>query len=355
MRTNTSAVTRALAAIDAELARDTALFRFESLAEFVQQPAGSEQIRGLDPGSAIVVAFGPPKGGKTFTMCDVAMHAACGRDWHGFEIPKALRVAYLAGEGIRGLRVRLKAWQEHHDTCDPSENFVILGRAFSLPENASAVIASLRPFAPDVVVADTLNAFFGAGSENDTEAMTNFVGSIRRIRDELGTSVWVIHHTGHGDQSRERGSIVLRASADVLAQVARDSNGSGDIAFQVIAARDLETMDSPLALRLRRVETAWRDETGAPLSSCVVEASETPVALPGRGARPLGDAQAQILQIVQELAARPGGDLIARCDVTTRAKELGVDRRRVSQAWAPLASRGLIRLLEPGTVQLVRS
>jgi hypothetical protein len=49
----------------------------------------------------------------------------------------------------------------------------------------------------------------------------SFCAAIRRRRDTLGCSVYVIHYTGWHDSGRERGSIVLRAAADVVIQVGK--------------------------------------------------------------------------------------------------------------------------------------
>jgi len=73
-----------------------------TLDEFVQRPTVSNLVRGVIPAQAIVVVFGPPKGGKTFSVCDLTMHAAHGLDWHGCTNPRRLRVVYLCGEGING-------------------------------------------------------------------------------------------------------------------------------------------------------------------------------------------------------------------------------------------------------------
>ena len=58
-------------------------------------------MRELVRSKAIVVVFGPPKGGKTYSVCDLTMHAAHGLDWHGCEITRPLKVAYMVGEGHR--------------------------------------------------------------------------------------------------------------------------------------------------------------------------------------------------------------------------------------------------------------
>jgi AAA domain len=329
-----------------------------TLDEFVQRPSLSSQVRGIVPKGALVVVFGPPKGGKTFSVCDLTMHAAHGLDWHGCAIPRRMRVVYLCGEGVNGLRVRLKAWQEHHDNIEETGEFHILPQALSLPDRTLSLVETLRAINPDIVVTDTLNAYFGGGDENSTHDMTTWCGSIRYLRDCLDCSVIVIHHTGHGDSGRERGSIVLRATADVLIQVAKDEGAGELVGFQVITARDLEPMESPIALKLARHETEWLDEDGQPLVSCVVLAADQPVTLPGRGGRRLGEAQAMVLQAAQELAraAKPdhtGEVFLGRQDVAKLAKDRGgVSKQSISSAWGPLAKRGCFRLVEPGSIAM---
>jgi len=148
--------------------------RLLTLAEFVKRPSVSYLVQGVVPARSIVVMFGPPKTGKTFSGTDLAMHCARGLDWHGCRVPKALRVTFLAGEGLSGLKLRLYAWQTSHDAAEMSGDVRLLPEALSLPDRVDGVLQALRPFKPDVIFIDTLNAFFGAGNENDTADMTKF-------------------------------------------------------------------------------------------------------------------------------------------------------------------------------------
>ncbi len=340
-------------------AADGEELKFLTLTEFVQRPSLSSHVRGVIPAESFIVVFGPPKGGKTFSVCDLTMHAAHGLDWHGCAISRRLKVGYLVGEGQRGLKVRLKAWVEAHDNIEEAGEFRILPVALSLPDSASSVVEALGAWRPDILVTDTLNAYFGGGDENSTQDMSAFCTAIRYLRDALQCSVIVIHHTGHTDSGRERGSIVLRASADVLIQVAKDDGAGELVGFQVIAARDLEPMESAISLKLARHETEWLDEDGEPLVTCVVRAGQQPVTLPGRGGRPLGAAQATVLAAAQELAKgktpEPSGEVfLVRMDVAKLAKGRGVSKQAVSAAWMPLAVRGYFRLVEPGSIALRR-
>jgi RecA-family ATPase len=77
---------------------DPKQLKFLTLDEFIQRPKISSHVRGVIPAKALVVVFGPPKGGKTFSVCELTMHAAHGIDWHGCAITRRMKVMYLAGE-----------------------------------------------------------------------------------------------------------------------------------------------------------------------------------------------------------------------------------------------------------------
>lgn len=332
------------------------LLRLHTLDEFVRRPTVSTLIRGVIPSKSIVVVWGPPKGGKTFSVCDMTMHGAHGLDWHGCTVSRRLKVAYLCGEGVSGFRVRLKAWLEHHDTLETPGLFRVLPTSLSLPDRVFDVIEALREFSPDIVVTDTLNAYFGGGDENSTQDMTTFCKAVRCLLEELKCSVVVIHHTGH-DSGRERGSIVLRASADVLIQVAKDENGGELVGFQVIAARDMEPMESAIALKLARHETEWVDDEGEPIATCIVKAANEPVTLPGRGVK-LGDVQKVVLRAARDLAktaiAQNGEAFLARMDVAALAKERDstISKSAISNCWQRLEKHGYFRRVEPGSIAI---
>lgn len=329
--------------------------RLATLTEFVVKPSTTSWlVRGLLPAASIIVVFGPPKSGKTFSICDLVMHAAHGMHWHGHSVTRRLKVAVLAGEGTRHLRVRLYGWLQTH-TPERDGEIRFLPQALSLPANLDDVVQLLRGFAPDLVVVDTLNAYFGGLDENSTQDMTRFLDAVRQIRDKVLTTVLLVHHTGLADASRERGSSVLRAAADAIIQVARDESGSGLVAFQLIDGRDVEAWDQPLGLRLRSIDTDWLDDDGEPMTTCVVETADQPVALPGRGGRPMGERQAELVSIARDLARTKtpeasGETLLLRSDVVQAAKAKGIGKTTVSAAWHPLARRGMWRLIEPGTV-----
>jgi hypothetical protein len=341
-----------LSAINVEAKGDGAL-TFLKLDEFLVKPTMSWLVADLIPSDAIVVVFGPPKNGKTFATCDIAMHSAHCMNWHGHAISKQLRVAFMAGEGRNGLRVRLKAWLSEHAPSSEG-SFVILPEAIGLPTRTREVTTALAEFKPDLIVVDTLNAFFGEGDENSTADMTAFVSAVRYIRDQLQCSILVIHHTGLTETTRERGSSVLRGAADVVVRVAKDESGPGLVALQVIDGRDIEPWESPIGLRLRRVDSDWLDSEGNPLTTCIVESADQTVTLPGQGSKPPTAAQQIVITAVQELAfaerKAPGDVLLARADISKAAVAKGANRSSVYRNLQQLAPRMGWRLPDSSTV-----
>lgn len=281
--------------------------RLLSLDEFCQPPAAMWLVRGLIPASGIVVVFGAPKSGKSCVVGDMTMHFAHGMHWRGHCVSRAIRVAYFAGEGQNGLKVRLHAWRSEH-APERTGEYKLLPISLSLPDRREELLVLLREYRADIVVVDTLNTFFGGLDENSTGDMTAFVAALRELIDGLGCAVVVIHHTGLADPSRARGSTVLRASADVIAQVVKDERVKGLVGFQVIEGRDTETWDEPLSLQLNPVEVDWRDDDGKPMRTCVVESTNDRVRARGRRSEAFTPAEQRAIAAVEKVAkARANG------------------------------------------------
>jgi KaiC/GvpD/RAD55 family RecA-like ATPase len=333
----------------------TRALRLVPLDDYATRPQVSWFVRQLIPARGIIVIFGSPKSGKTHVAVDVTMHAAHGMHWHGHTVPRALRVAYLAGEGHAGLRVRFHAWCRAH-APERRADYVVLPQALALAARIEDVLAVLREQHADLVVVDTLNAYFGSSDENSTADMTAFVEAVRRIRDDVGAAVLVIHHTGLADATRERGSGVLRGAADVIVQVARDDAGDEHLGVQVIAARDMDAWPEALALRLVSADTVWADDEGQPITTVLVAAGDRPVALPGRTGRPLTGGQQVTVDIVLEAArAKANGSatvLLMRHEIVAEAVRRGVNRTVAYRHLEKLAPRMRWRLLDPGALEV---
>lgn len=143
---------------------------------------------------------------------------------------------------------------------------------------------------PALVVVDTLHRNMGAGDENSAEDIAAFLANIdRAIREPLGCAVLLVHHSGHGDKSRSRGSSAIRAALDAEFSLTLEAEG-----LRKLDCTKQKDSEPPAALLLEArpvalVEPWIDDETGEPLTSLVLLPTESALdamrgyVLPGGG------------------------------------------------------------------------
>ncbi len=141
-------------------------------------------------------------------------------------------VLYIAGEGVSGLRNRVKAWLAHHEVVTPPRNFVFIPATFNLLDEAEIdeVIQIARDDLgqnPSLVVIDTLARNFGGGNENATQDMNLFITNLDRLKAEFGCTVLVVHHTGKDAAKKERGNTALRGASDTMILLDETDNSDG--------------------------------------------------------------------------------------------------------------------------------
>lgn len=249
--------------------------RFTSAGEFLQEDIAVEYVvHGLIETATTGQLFGPSGGGKTFIALDMSLAVATGGAWADRQARQGI-VLYLAGEGHGGLRRRVRAWQSYHGidvdglrlfhvsrhTIDFDGTGLedVRAEAQKLEENHCAPVA--------LIVIDTLARHL-PGDENNTKDMSAFIKSVDSLRAAFpGSVAMIIHHTGHGEDSRGRGrgSSALRAAMDFEIQC-----GAGMLTFTKM--KDSETPE-PIEFKLLPVEIGT-DQEGEPISSCIVAYGE---------------------------------------------------------------------------------
>ncbi|WP_054527432.1 AAA family ATPase [Citromicrobium sp. WPS32] len=185
---------------------------------------------------AFGVIFGPPGCGKTFFALDLSLCVAAALDFHGHGV-KPGPVIYIAGEGHGGIARRLHAWARHRGASLSGVPFFKSVRAaqFLNGDHAAKVTEAVCELAavhgaPALIVIDTLARNYGPGDENATSDMSAFVAAMDNLRAEWpATTVAVVHHTGHENTNRARGSIVLKAACDFEYAVAKKGRGMLEI------------------------------------------------------------------------------------------------------------------------------
>lgn len=188
-------------------------------------------IDGMIERGTMALIFGDPAAGKSFLAIDLAACVATGSGFHGRDTQLGA-VIYIAGEGHGGLARRRMAWEAARGFTLKSKGapFFTSTVAGDFMDSATTetVIAEITAVAraegpPALIVIDTLARNFGSGDENSTADMNRFVAAIDRVKDQWpGCTALIVHHTGHGNKQRSRGSMALMGAVDAEYRVEKD-------------------------------------------------------------------------------------------------------------------------------------
>src|SRR5262249_60450326 len=121
--------------------------RFQ-LRRFDELKIGTERpylVKGLIPRTGLVVAWGPPKCGKSFWTFDLTLHIALGREYRGRRVQQGPTV-YCAFEGGGGYNARAEAFRKRYrpEDTSQSESYSLIPRTNLWPAHPR----STPPFRP---------------------------------------------------------------------------------------------------------------------------------------------------------------------------------------------------------------
>lgn len=319
-------------------------------------------IRRIIEADSLVVLFGDPESGKSFMAMDWAACIATGREWNGHKVKRG-PVLYINGEGKNGVNRRFTAWAIanqcplHDAPLFMSTTTTALTDAVARAEIEAVVAEFVRTYGPpQLIIIDTLARNFGPGDENKTQDMTLAVATCDAIRELTRATVVLVHHSGHGEKDRARGSMVLKGAADAEYRMGRMENG--DTTLQAVKMKDA-TKPEPMSFRFADVELGALDEEGQPVTSAVLKRVEyqapDQVDLPSRG-QPAGGGknQTKALKLLNQLFGRYLQNVIkdGRDPIQARVRiedwrdlcvEHGMARNRFAEAMASLQRAGKVR------------
>ena len=262
----------------------------------------------IEPQSLIVM-YGEPNCGKSTVGVDFGMHIAQGTPWRDRDTTKGL-VLHIAGEGVRGIRMRQAAWILSHD-APRTLPYAVIPRAVDIGSAASirAMVATVLEAAagmgesPRLVTVDTL-ARCMFGDENTSLDMGRFIAGCDAIRTETGAAVLVLHHAGKDLAKGARGHSSLRAAADTELLIEGQANPR---TLSVKKQRDLE-LGEPMGFRLEPVAIGQHPDKGTDITSVVMAHDE---AAPIRKAKATGKHQQAALKALREYVGQNPADSIS--------------------------------------------
>lgn len=259
-------------------------------------------IEDLIEADSLASCFGDPGHGKSFFAIDLACCVATGTAFHGKEVRQGA-VFYIAGEGHNGLLRRFNAWSKYHKTAIKGAPLYTSKRAANFLDAAHAEMVGRAVDAlavecgePQLIVVDTLARNFGDGDENNTADMNAFVAAMDDLRSRYpGSTVLVVHHTGHSEKGRSRGSMAFKGALDAEFQVAK-SDGVVTIKCTKMKEADLPP---ELSFKLEGVDLGT-DSKGKTFGSAVLVPCEQPAT---KGTGKLNPNQSLAIETLREAAA----------------------------------------------------
>ena len=229
-------------------------------------------IEGLIEQQSLCQMFGEPGSGKSFMAIDAACSIGSGKDFHGRAVVRG-PVVYVAGEGRRGVVRRINAWAKAHSIDLPDISLYVSRTAVGINNgnNLAGLKAEIHHImeefgAPALIIIDTLARNFGDGDENDTKDMTSFIAEVDRLNDEFHCASLIVHHAGHGEKGRARGSSALKGALDTEYKISKQEDR---IRMSCSKMKD-DDEPEPMCFYLIPVDMG-QDEAGAIINSAVLE------------------------------------------------------------------------------------
>lgn len=333
-------------------------------ADFCKQPPSSNSIiRGMLDYDSLAYCWGDSEAGKSFLMLDRDLHIANGMKWCGRKTKQGL-VLYIVGEGKHGLIKRVKAWHDHYGL--PVSNniaFRTIPTALCDPKAVDELVAEIKSIVtalnrrPTLIELDTVNRNFGPGDENSTKDMTSFVAGLDALRIATGAAISAVHHCGHGDKTRSRGSIVLHNSVDFEYRVSKEGDCFNDYVttLEFIKVKDYDK-PNPISWKWQLQTLPWADEdddgNAVPMNSVVF----VPTEYEKKNSTSLSRSESIALEALRDALIRHGSEsdgVVSVCEDDWKqcAYDLGISTSVIPDSKAKTFRRACTALIEAKRVR----
>ncbi len=172
---------------------------------------------------SLVMVYGAYGVYKTFVGVDLLMSVATGHPWMGLKVSKSHRVVYVTPEGVSGFKWRLTAWVEgrkkYSGVIRKTISLIKRMPMFGDIAQVQELYELVKDWNPDVLVLDTLAHAMAGMDENAQKDAGLFIARAMMLRDKLGCTVVIIHHTGKDESRGARGASGIPAACDTVFEV----------------------------------------------------------------------------------------------------------------------------------------
>lgn len=216
-------------------------------------------IKDLLPIEAYGMLVGAPGAFKSFVALDIALSVAAAGWAHDllWDVADGGAVLYCAGEGRSGLANRVRAWEHVHTHGSPAQGFVLSDPVPSVHEDWEPFLEAAWSLAPNgykLVVIDTVGRSMQGANENSQEHASKLTARIEQVIKTFGCSVLALHHKGHGNHERGKGSMEFIGAPDTIATLDR-SDGLSAL-LRVVKQKDGEEWEKPQLVTLAEISPA---------------------------------------------------------------------------------------------------
>ena len=186
---------------------------------------------------------GKPGCMKSLTMLDLAGCVASGEPWQGLPVHQGT-VLYLVAEGVRGIKKRVRAWEDAMGHPMTGVQFLPVAVQSSHAGQWDALVELAAEVQPVMVVLDTQARITVGVEENSNTEMGQFVHQAERLRQACGAAVFIVHHIGrHGETGR--GATTLDGAMSTIIRVTKEDDL---VTLECLKNKDGAEWD-PVALR----------------------------------------------------------------------------------------------------------
>lgn len=217
--------------------------------------------------------FGDVEAYKTFISVAMGCSVATGTPFYGLSVHKS-PVVQVVGEGGGGYPRRIAAWSIANKVSLDGQPLFVSRQAAQLTDDAclqaivDAIDSIVSRYGPiGLLTIDTMSRNFGAGSENDSEAMNAYVANTNLLRERYRCAVLSVHHPGQAAKERSRGHYSFIGSLDFSYRCDRDETGTMRLECQKM--KDA-VHPAPMAFRFAEVALGIQDDEGREVTSGVL-------------------------------------------------------------------------------------
>lgn len=279
----------------------------------------------------IVQLNSEPGAGKSTLAYNICALGASGKPFLDVPFSKRLKSLYIDLETPRFLRKN-----KIELICGelPGDFYIVDG--IELRRDFNYLLRLCRRGRYDLLVLDTQSRVLAMEKENDNSEANYLAGLLRRIANETGSAILLIHHSTKGEEGkavyRGRGASAIAGAVDVVVNL--DALGDDVLKLSVVKHR-IQGSNPKLLLRKAgedRFEPCPDQGGGEEPGFAIYQAQDAVIAL-----------------LSQSLVPLRTGEIAEAIE-----KELGVNRKTLNRALSRLAQAGKIRKSKKGHYEIRR-